>query len=203
MVCRLGPFPWELEPAGRRGQGLCSLAPSQDPPGLALSISPLWSADRATAVKNGCAFDFYLAVPLLEGSRLQALDPYLLQPQPGELGFRRRRSGSWAEKGYQTVHCHNDGDYYGDGLFWRDGSYPPYPDMDGYDKVLADCRRGGDPDRDLFFEQGAPPEHPGVQGARRGVGAQGPPGRRSGILSSAARASSAPRCASGPAGSTI
>ena len=49
----------------------------------------------------------------------------------------------WAEKGIQTVHCHNDGDYYGDGLFWRDGVYPPYPDMDRYDKVLADCRQVG------------------------------------------------------------
>ena len=49
----------------------------------------------------------------------------------------------WAEKGIQTVHCHNDGDYYDDGLFWRDGSYPPYPDMDRYDKVLTDCRRAG------------------------------------------------------------
>ena len=49
----------------------------------------------------------------------------------------------WAERGIQTVHCHNDGDYYNDGLFWRDGSYPPYPDMDRYDKVLTDCRRAG------------------------------------------------------------
>jgi hypothetical protein len=49
----------------------------------------------------------------------------------------------WAEKGIQTVHCHNDGDYYDDGLFWRDGSYPPYPDMDRFDKVLTDCRQVG------------------------------------------------------------
>jgi hypothetical protein len=47
----------------------------------------------------------------------------------------------WAERGDQTVHCHNDGDYYGDGLFWHDGAYPPYPDMDRYDKVLAECRK--------------------------------------------------------------
>lgn len=58
---------WELQLAGRRGPGRCRLEPSLDPPGLALSISPLW----------------------------------------------------------------------------RDGSYPPYPDMDRYDKVLDDCRRAG------------------------------------------------------------
>ena len=49
----------------------------------------------------------------------------------------------WAESGIQTVHCHNDGDYYEDGLFWRDGAYPPYPDMDKYDKVIADCHAAG------------------------------------------------------------
>ena len=47
------------------------------------------------------------------------------------------------DSGIQTVHCHNDGDYFGDGLFWRDGSYPPYPDMDKYDKVIEDCHRAG------------------------------------------------------------
>jgi hypothetical protein len=49
----------------------------------------------------------------------------------------------WAHSGIQTVHCHNDGDYYQDGLFWRDGSYPPYPDMDRYDKVIRDCHDAG------------------------------------------------------------
>jgi hypothetical protein len=49
----------------------------------------------------------------------------------------------WARSGIQTVHCHNDGDYYKDGLFWHDGAYPPYPDMDKYDKVIADCHKAG------------------------------------------------------------
>ena len=33
-------------------------------------------------------------------------------------------------------------------MFWHDGAYPPYPDMDRYDKVLTDCRRVGDSDRE-------------------------------------------------------
>jgi len=133
---------WDLQLTGRRGQGQCSLQPSPDPPGLSLSISPLWSTNSATALTNTCAFDFYIAVPLLEG---HAHKPWL------HTSFNRNKGNwvstaeirSWAEKGYQTVHCHNDGDYYDDGLFWRDGSYPPYPDMDRYDKVLQNCRREG------------------------------------------------------------
>ena len=133
---------WELQIAGRRGQGRCRLGPSSDPPGLALSISPLWSEDAATTLPETCVFDYYLAIPILEGS---AHGPWL------HTSFNRNQGNwvsaegirEWADKGIQTVHCHNDGDYYGDGLFWRDGSYPPYPDMDRYDKVLDECRRAG------------------------------------------------------------
>lgn len=134
---------WEKRPAGRRGGGRCSLEPEPGPPaGLALSISPLWRDDGATPVASGCAFDYYFAVPLLEG---HAHPPWL------HTSFNRNKGDwvsteqirRWAGMGYRTVHCHNDGDYYGDGLFWRDGSYPPYPDMDRYDRVLGECRRAG------------------------------------------------------------
>jgi len=133
---------WELQMTGSRGGGQCLLDRNQDPPGLALSISPLWSPDASVSLPSACLFDFYLAFPLLEG---RAHEPWL------HTSFNRNRGewrsteeiGRWAEKGIQTVHCHNDGDYYGDGLFWRDGSYPPYPDMDRYDKVLTDCRQVG------------------------------------------------------------
>jgi hypothetical protein len=133
---------WEIQPAGRRGLGQCSLQAGMDPPGLALSISPLWREEGVTAVSSGIAFDYYIAVPLLEG---RAQKPWI------HTSFNRNKGNwvsaeeirRWAEMGYQTVHCHNDGDYYDDGLFWHDGAYPPYPDMDRYDKVLQDCRRIG------------------------------------------------------------
>ncbi|MHB8897717.1 MAG: DUF6259 domain-containing protein [Thermoguttaceae bacterium] len=133
---------WELQLSGHRGQARCLLDRSQDPPGLALSIAPYASADAAAALPEGCAFDFYLAFPIIDG---KAQKPWLHN------SFNRNRGNwvstddirAWAEKGIQTVHCHNDGDYYDDGLFWRDGSYPPYPDMDRYDKVLTDCRQNG------------------------------------------------------------
>lgn len=133
---------WEIEPAGTRGRGRCSLERLKEPAGLALSISPLWSRGAAAAVAESCVFDFYLAVPILEG---HAQPPWLHR------AFNRNRGDwvsaeiirRWAGNGYQTVHCHNDGDYYGDGLFWRDGSYPPYPDMERYDQVLEECHRVG------------------------------------------------------------
>jgi Domain of unknown function (DUF6259) len=127
---------------GRRGQGQCLLQPALNPPGLTLSVSPLWNKGGFVSLTNDCDFVFYVAVPLPEG---HALKPWL------HTSFNRNRGDwvspeqvrRWAEEGIQTVHCHNDGDYYDDGLFWRDGSYPPYPDMQRYDQVLQDCRRQG------------------------------------------------------------
>jgi hypothetical protein len=133
---------WDLQLTGRRGQGQCMFQPIKNPSGLALSIAPLWSTNAAVGLTNNCVFDFYLSLPLLEG---HALKPWV------HTSFNRNRGNwvsaeeirRWAEQGYQTVHCHNDGDYYDDGLFWRDGAYPPYPDMDGYDQVLQECRKVG------------------------------------------------------------
>lgn len=133
---------WDLQLTGQRGRGQCRLDRSQDPLGLALSVSPLWSPDAAERLPDGAIFDFYVAFPILDG---HAHQPWL------HTGFNRNRGDwvstdtikRWAERGIQTVHCHNDGDYYEDGLFWRDGAYPPYPDMDRYDQVLTDCRAAG------------------------------------------------------------
>ena len=75
------------------------------------------------------------------------------------IGSAPNQIRQWAENGIQTVHCHNDGDAYGDGLFWRDGSYPPYPDMEKYDQVIADCHKVGIRVAHLFLQQGVAPEH--------------------------------------------
>ncbi len=117
---------WDLQLTGRRGAGRCRLQPSQAPPGLALAIAPLWSADTTTPLPTPCVFDYYLAFPLLEGHA---------HPAWLHTAFNRNRGAwvsteeirRWAEQGIETVHCHNDGDCYDDGLFWRDGSYPPTP----------------------------------------------------------------------------
>ncbi len=153
------------------------------------------------SLPSGCVFDFYLAFPLLEG---HAHGPWL------HTTFNRNRGdwvsteeiGRWAEKGIQTVHCHNDGDYYDDGLFWRDGSYPPYPDMDRYDKVLTDCRRVGIRTATYFSNKELHPSTKEFQEHGDAVGPEEPRRRRCSTTSTAPTASSVPRCACGPAGSS-
>lgn len=133
---------WDLQLTGRRGQAQCVIQPSQMPPGVMVSVSPFWSTNASVVLPKVSVYDFYLGIPMLEG---HALRPWL------HSSFNRNRGDwvspeqirRWADSGIQTVHCHNDGDYFEDGLFWRDGAYPPYPDMEKYDQVIADCHRVG------------------------------------------------------------
>lgn len=135
-------FQWDLQFGGRRGSGECLLNYLPDGRGISLEVSTLKSATPIAIPASRLVFDYYLGFPLKEG---HALKPWL------HTSFNRNRGEwvspeqvrRWAESGIQTVHCHNDGDYYDDGLFWRDGSYPPYPDMERYDQVLANCRAAG------------------------------------------------------------
>jgi hypothetical protein len=133
---------WDLQIAGKRGQGKSVLRAGAAPAGIVFSASPFQNTESPVMAPARLTFDYYLGLPLLEG---HALKPWL------HSSFNRNRGDwvsaeqvqRWAQSGIQTVHCHNDGDYYDDGLFWRDGSYPPYPDMDKYDRVIADCHKVG------------------------------------------------------------
>jgi hypothetical protein len=135
---------WDLQMTGRRGDGLCTVRSHREPAGVAVSICPLNVTEGSIARKGVYAFDYYIGMPILEG---HANKPWLHRV------FNRNRGNwlseddirRWAESGIKTVHCHNDGDYYQDGLFWRDGWYPPYPpeDMAKYDQVIETCHRYG------------------------------------------------------------
>ena len=133
---------WDFRPGGVRIPGRAVLERRNAPAAVSVSLLPIASTTTPVLVAGSCAFDFHLGFPVLSGS---AQRPWL------HTSFNRNRGNwvsgeqiaQWAAQGYQTVHCHNDGDAFGDGLFWRDGSYPPYPDMDRYDRVLTDCRKAG------------------------------------------------------------
>ena len=143
---------WELQISGCRGTGRCLLDRGpQNQTGLVLSIASFWSPDTTTPLPSTCQFDFYLAFPLIDG---QAHRPWL------HTSFNRNRGewvsteeiGRWVRGGNPDGPLPQRRGLLRDGLFWRDGSYPPYPDMDRYDKVLEDCRRVGIRTATNFFE---------------------------------------------------
>ena len=135
---------WDFQMSGKRGDGLCKIDSNLNPAGIAVSICPLGLAQGSIEDKGIYRFDYYIGMPILEG---HANKPWLHSTFNRNKGdwVSEETIKQWAESGIQTIHCHNDGDYYNDGLFWRDGSYPPYPpeDMKKFDNVIETCRRYG------------------------------------------------------------
>ena len=135
---------------GVTGTGLCSAAAVNDPLGISLRIQPLNLGTRYDLPKGGFAklsgtytFDYYLGIPIKDG---KAFTPWL------ESGYRVNE-GKWVskekikekvEKGVNNMTLHNDGSSKS-GLFWADGSYPPYPkkEMKKMDKTINAIHEAG------------------------------------------------------------
>jgi hypothetical protein len=127
---------WDFQMTGKPGDGFCEVSASVNPPGVAVSIFPVDLSPSFVLPKGGSvplngtvSFDYYLAVPILEG---RASNPWLHQSFRGlrdDTGavITSEQIKQWAADGVREMTVHNDGDRFKDGLFWRDGSYPPYP----------------------------------------------------------------------------
>ena len=142
---------WDYQITGTPGTGYCELQPSVNPLGIAVAIMPLQLSPSYdlplggwVILKGTWTFDYFIGFPLLEG---HANKPWL------NMSYQVNK-GNWvteeeirknAENGTVTMHLHNDGDGNQDGLFWRDGSYPPYPpaEMKKMDAVIGTIHKYG------------------------------------------------------------
>jgi len=142
---------WDYQTSGQAGTSYCEVSASTNPLGVSVSIYPFSLSTRYELPKGGwvlfkgnLVFDYYIGVPILEG---HAYQPWL------DKGFGAN-GGKWvaeeeikknAESGVVTMRLHNDGDSNRDGLYWRDGSYPPYPpeEMKKMEKVIETCHKYG------------------------------------------------------------
>jgi len=146
---------WDFQATGTPGTGYCQLQANINPLGIAVSIMPLHlSPSRGgsfdipqggwVTLDGTWTFDYFIGFPILEG---HANKPWL------NMSYRANK-GDWvteeqirrnAENGIITMHLHNDGDSNRDGLFWRDGSYPPYPpaEMNKMDAVIETIHKYG------------------------------------------------------------
>ena len=145
---------WDYQVSGQPGTGYCELSASTEPLGIRLSVdalnlaySPLLARGGSVELNGTYAFDYYLGVPILEG---HAQKPWLHESLRGirtddKTEVTEALIKKWADAGIRELTVHNDGDGFGDGLFWRDGSYPPYPPevMKKLDATLGWCRKHG------------------------------------------------------------
>ena len=133
---------WDYQLGGRPGRGHFRLMPETGPAAVRCEISPLHLPRGGIRLAGDATFESWLGVPIISG---RAHRPFLHK------SFDRRNwpaaatIRNWAAAGVGTAHFHHDGDRYGDGLFWRDGCYPPFgpDDMRAYDRVLRSCRDHG------------------------------------------------------------
>jgi hypothetical protein len=134
---------WDYQMTGQPGTSFGQVSSSRNPLGVAVSISPVSLYKGSVAVKGAYAFDYYLGMPILEG---HAYNPWLNQRVAinGGKWVSEEEIKAWAEAGINVVTLHNDGPSR-DGLFWRDGSYPPYPpeEMKKMDQVIDLCHKYG------------------------------------------------------------
>lgn len=133
---------WSYQIAERAGCGQFAISPHAEAEGVVVEISPL-SLPRGDVDLDGTyQFDFYLGLPILSG---RALQPFVHTAFNRHDWPTNERVREWAESGIRTAHFHHDGDSYSDGLFWRDGTYPPFgpEDMAEYDRVIKACHDNG------------------------------------------------------------
>ncbi|MGH9469562.1 MAG: DUF6259 domain-containing protein, partial [Terriglobia bacterium] len=142
---------WSYQVSGEPGTGRCLIQPGVDPSAVelsidALSLSPGYNLDRGgyLTAAGSYAFDYYIGMPILEG---HAQNPWFERSYGANGGAwvsedQVRRN---AEEGVVTMTLHNDGDSHHDGLYWHDGSWPPYPpeQMKKMAGVIEDCHKYG------------------------------------------------------------
>jgi hypothetical protein len=119
-------FEWDYQLTGVPGHGQCYVGSSVDPHGISISVDPLHLVRGSAEVRGTYVFEYYIGMPILEG---HANEPWLHRSFNRNKGewISENTIRRWSESGIRTLHCHNDGDVHDDGVFWRDGSYPPYP----------------------------------------------------------------------------
>jgi hypothetical protein len=124
---------WHYQLADTPGTGSVTLGAGTQPPGVNLSISPLALPTHPDLERGGFlpltgaySFDYYLGLSVLDGHAHPRWLEKSFGPNRGQWvsDDEIRRNG---KSGVTTMTLHNDGDEFGDGLYWRDGTFPPYP----------------------------------------------------------------------------
>lgn len=133
---------WDYQACGRPGYGHFHLGPQSRPPAVGCSICAVQIPSGSVEMAGEYSFDSWIGIPVLSG---RAHRPFLHRSFNRHAWPTRETVRSWAEAGVRTAHFHHDGDSFRDGLFWRDGSYPPFgpEDMREYDRAIRTLQEHG------------------------------------------------------------
>lgn len=126
-----------------------SVCEARNPWRYETTFAPLDSPRAGNIVKAGTyRFTYRLALPFVRKQivPLEISGTMLKSGVPFEERWPTAEEAAKAvDAGLRLQRLHNDGDVYGNGLFWHDVAYPPYPadEMAKMDKAIADVSKAG------------------------------------------------------------
>jgi hypothetical protein len=135
---------WDYQLTGRPGTGLCSVTGSYRPQGIDVAICPVSLPEGSVTLKGTFVFDYYIGLSVLAGKANRDWLHAIVNRNGGKW-ITGDQIKVWRQSGVSTISYQDDGDTDHDGIFWRDGIYPPYsPDeMKKLDEVIDNCHREG------------------------------------------------------------
>ena len=135
---------WDYQLTGRPGNGLFSVVGSYKPQGIDVAICPVNLPEGTVALKGTYIFDYYIGLSVLTGKANGDWLHAVVNRNSGKW-VTGDQIKEWSQSGVSTMSYQDDGDTDHDGIFWRDGIYPPYsPDeMKKLDEVVDLCHREG------------------------------------------------------------
>ena len=129
---------WEDGLTGKSGSGHYAASVSEDGGSIRIVRKPLGVTAPAKVSKGDYVFSYYLGLPRIveKADRKWRHIGFDAHPWPSDEEIRK-----WAESGVNIVRV--DSEYYGDGKFWHDGTWPPFDEkgMEELRRVIATCHR--------------------------------------------------------------
>ena len=135
---------WDYQMTGKPGTGLCSVTGSYNPRGINVAICPVNLPEGQITVKGTYVFDYYLGFSVLPGRANKDWLHAVINRNSGKW-ITNDQIMDWARSGVSTVSYQDDGDLDRDGIFWKDGVYPPYSteEMNKLNDILDLCHQQG------------------------------------------------------------
>jgi hypothetical protein len=135
---------WDYQLTGKPGTGLCSVTGSYKPLGIDVAICPLNLPEGFVTLKGTYIFDYYIGLSILPGKANREWLHAVINRNSGKW-ITNDQIKEWAGSGVSTISYQDDGDLDHDGVFWKDGIYPPYSpeEMSKLDDILSLCHIQG------------------------------------------------------------
>jgi hypothetical protein len=117
---------------------------SYKPQGIDVAVCPVYLPEGSVTLKGTYVFDYYIGLSVFSGKANNEWLHAVINRNGGKW-VTDDQIKEWRQSGVSTISYQDDGDTDHDGIFWKDGIYPPYPpnEMEKLNEVIDICHREG------------------------------------------------------------